>query len=148
MPGQSGNGDELNFFDGPTVNSPLLASLDGNGFQPQYIAGGGGVCFQVQATSGCLTVQFKSDNSVQESGWKGTWSCSSDPCTPKEKIQIDTAAGFTDIQNAVSTGGAVVTVTGVNCPQGGMGTFSYPSDNNDLELEKGLLLTSGSALGA
>ena len=148
LPGQAGAGDELNFFDGPTANSPLLASLDGNGFQPEYIAGGGGVCFQVQATSGCLTVQFKSDNSVQESGWKGTWSCSSDPCIPKEKIQIDTAANFTDIQNAVSTGGAVVTVTGVNCPQGGMGTFAYPSDNNDLELEKGLLLTSGSALGA
>ncbi|MBL7825725.1 MAG: choice-of-anchor L domain-containing protein [Saprospiraceae bacterium] len=148
LPAQAGQGDELNFYDGPTTNSPLLASLDGNGFQPEYVAGGGGVCFQVKAQSGCITVEFISDATVQESGWKGTWTCSSDPCPAPQQIQIDTAAAALDIEGAVSTGGAMVTVTSINCPQGGLGTFTYPSDNNDLQLEKGLLLTSGQALNA
>lgn len=146
LPGFAGNGDQLSFFDGPTVNSPLLASLDGNGGNFEDIAGGGGVCFHVQAKSGCLTVKFKSDGSVQESGWKGHWMCSSDPCPPQEQIAIDTVITNADLEGAVSTGGAMVTVSSINCPQGAMGLFHYPSDNNDLQLEKGLLLTSGQAL--
>lgn len=143
-----GQGDQLSFYDGSSVNSPLLASLDGTGFSQENIAGGGGVCFQVHATSGCLTVRFESDGSVQEEGWKGTWACSSDPCKTEETIDIDTSFAASDIEGAVSTGGAMVTVTSVNCPQGGMGTFQYPSDQNVLNMEKGLLLTSGQALNA
>lgn len=148
LPTQSGQGDQLYFYNGPTVNSPLLAALDGEGFSQQNIAGGGGVCFQVQATSGCLTVQFKSDGSVQEEGWKGSWTCSSDACVPEETIQIDTSVVAADIEGAVSTGGAMVTVTSINCAPGAMGTFQYPTDNNTLHMEKGLLLTSGQALNA
>ena len=144
----SGQGDQLSFYNGPTANSPLLAGLDGAGFSQENVAGGGGVCFQVKATSGCLTVRFKSDGSVQEEGWKGTWTCSSDACIPEETIQIDTTVAAADIQGAVSTGGAMVTVTSINCPQGGMGTFTYPTDNNALNMQKGLLLTSGQALNA
>ncbi len=147
-PQLSGQGDQLYFYNGPNVNSPLLAALDGAGFAQENIAGGGGVCFQVKATSGCLTVRFKSDGSVQEEGWKGTWTCSSDVCVPEETIKIDTAITTADIQGAVSTGGAMVTVTSINCPQGGMGTFSYPTDNNALNMQKGLLLTSGQAMNA
>ena len=148
LPQQAAVGDELSFYDGASINSPLIASLDGTGFTQENIAGGGGVCFQVTATSGCLTIQFESDGSVQESGWKGSWTCSADDCLPKETIQIDTSVTSADIESAVSTGGAMVTVTSMNCPQGAMGTFVYPSDNNDLQLEKGLLLTSGQALNA
>lgn len=147
-PQSSGLGDQLSFFDGPTVNSPLLAALDGSGFSQQNIGGGGGVCFQVFATSGCLTVHFESDASVQEEGWKGTWTCSSDACTAEEVIQIDTSIVAADIEGAVSTGGAMVTVSSVNCPQGGYGAFEYPTDNNSLNMQKGILLTSGQALNA
>ncbi len=145
IPGQA---DQLSFFDGPNVNSPLLAALDGNGGSQENIAGGGGVCFQIHATSGCLTVRFKSDATVQEEGWKGTWTCSSDACPVEDIIQIDTSVASADLEGAVSTGGAMVTVTSINCPQGGLGTFEYPTDNNTLNMEKGLLLTSGQALNA
>ena len=148
LPQFPGQGDQLTFYDGPTVNSPVLAALDGSGFTQENVAGGGGVCFQVYATSGCLTVQFESDANTEEEGWKGTWSCSSDPCPVEELIMIDTLVANSDIEGAVSTGGAMVTVTSVNCPQGGYGTFQYPSDNNALNMEKGLILTSGQALNA
>ena len=38
-----GQGDQLYFYDGPSVNSPLLAALDGAPGSPENIAGGGGV---------------------------------------------------------------------------------------------------------
>ncbi|MCB9344129.1 MAG: choice-of-anchor L domain-containing protein [Lewinellaceae bacterium] len=147
-PGASGDGDQLYFYDGPTVSSPLLAALDGDGFTQQDIAGGGGVCFQVQATSGCLTVHFESDASIQQEGWKGSWTCSADNCTPQPSIQIDTSITSADIEAAVSTGGAMVTVSSINCADGALATFQFPTDDNILNMEKGLLLTSGQALNA
>ncbi|MBL7810184.1 MAG: hypothetical protein JNN28_20345, partial [Saprospiraceae bacterium] len=89
-PFDSGEGDQLSFFDGDSPNAPLLAALDGSDFTPENIAGGGGVCLTIQATSGCLTVVFESDASVQQAGWQGTWQCSSDPCVPMESLVVDT----------------------------------------------------------
>lgn len=142
----SGEGDQLSFYDGNSANGQLLAALDGENFTPQNIAGGGGVCFMVQAKSGCLTVVFESDATVQQSGWKGTWLCSSDPCEPTEVVSIDTTNILTDsIVSAISTGGAVVTVTDIKCDSRQYGIFNYASDNNDLNMGKGLLLTTGFA---
>ncbi len=148
-PFASGMGDQLYFYDGNSTNAPLLAALDGNGFSPQNIAGGGGVCFQVQATSGCLTVRFDSDASVQESGWKGTWLCSSNPCEPIEVLSVDTLNINADsIVAAISTGGAVVTVTDINCNPLQYGVFKFATESNDLNMGKGLLMTSGYATNA
>lgn len=145
----AGEGDQLSFYDGDSPNAPLLASLDGAGFSQQDVAGGGGVCFSVQATSGCLTVVFESDASVQEAGWKGTWQCSSDPCVDMETLTVDTLNINADsIVAAISTGGAVVTVTDIFCDPVQFGTFKFATESNDLNMEKGLLLTSGSATNA
>jgi len=145
----AGQGDQLYFYDGPNINSPLLAALDGTGFTQQNIAGGGGVCFMVQATSGCLTVRFVSDGSVQEEGWKGTWQCSSDPCPAVQTLAVDTLNITADsIVAAISTGGAVVTVTEIRCDPIQYGIFKFATDNNDLNMGKGLVLTSGLATNA
>jgi len=144
----SGMGDQLYFYDGDNVNAPLLAALDGTGGTQQNIAGGGGVCFTVQAKSGCLTVRFKSDVSVQQEGWKGTWQCSSDPCTPMEVLAVDTSITAVEIVDAISTGGAMVTVTNIICDPVQFGVFKYATESNDLNMEKGLLLTSGRATNA
>lgn len=144
-----GEGDQLSFYNGDSPNAPLLAALDGNGFSQQDIAGGGGVCFRVQATSGCLTVVFESDASVQQSGWKGTWQCNSDPCVQAQVLTVDTLNITADsIVAALSTGGAVVTVTDILCDKTQYGTFKFATDNNDLNMERGLLLTSGLAKNA
>lgn len=144
----AGQGDQLYFYDGPNTNAPLLAALDGTGFSQQNIAGGGGVCLRVQATSGCLTVRFDSDGSVQEEGWKGSWQCSSDPCEPMEVLSVNANANADTIVAAISTGGAVVTVTDILCDSIQYGTFQFATDNNDLNMETGLLLTSGAAANA
>ncbi|MBC7774622.1 MAG: choice-of-anchor L domain-containing protein, partial [Phycisphaerae bacterium] len=145
----SGQGDQLSFYDGDDTSSPLLASLDGSGGSQQNIAGGGGVCFKVQAKSGCITVVFESDGSVQEEGWKGTWQCSSDPCEPVQLLTIDTTDITADtIVAAISTGGATVTVTDIRCDSVQYGIFKYATESNDLNMEKGLLLTTGSATNA
>jgi len=62
-------GDELCIYDGVDVNAPLLTcSTDHNNFP-----------FVVQATSantsGCLTLQFKSNNFLQGTGWEADIAC-------------------------------------------------------------------------
>lgn len=144
----AGEGDQLYFYDGPNANSPLLAALDGSNFSAQDIAGGGGVCFMVQAKSGCLTVVFESDAEVEEEGWMGTWQCSSDPCPAQEVLKVDTSITAAQIVDAVSTGGAQVTVTDIKCDPVQYGTFHYASVSNDLQMDKGIILTSGQAKNA
>ncbi|MCW5920898.1 MAG: choice-of-anchor L domain-containing protein [Saprospiraceae bacterium] len=135
-------GDVLSFYDGDNTNGQPITQINGPGFFDP--AGGGGVCFQVQATSGCLTVQFISNANVQFEGWKGTWECSSSPCPPQEMLSVNNNVTPAQIADAVATPLTTVTVAGINCPSGGYGTFSFPTDNNTLGLGKGLLLTSGS----
>lgn len=135
--------DGLIFYDGNNANAPLIAALQGSSFFGDPPAAGGGVSFQVQATSGCLTVVFQSDSTVNFEGWKGSWQCSQAACPKPEEITVDTQITANDIVNAVKTPATTVTVTDINCPSGAYGTFSYPSDNNDLGLKQGLVLTSG-----
>lgn len=137
-------GDALTFYDGPDINSPIISQLNDGGFTAQQAAGGG-VCFTVQASSGCLTVQFTSDATNELEGWKGQWVCSSEPCVAPEQMTVNTNITADDIVDAVSTPATTVTVTSINCGDGAYGTFSFPTDNNDLGLDKGLILTSGSA---
>lgn len=138
-------GDVLTFYDGDDTNSPILAQIGGGGFGPPNVSGGGAVCFKVMATSGCLTVQMQSDFAVEQEGFVGHWECSSEPCMPVATPTINTNISNQVIVDAVSTPATTVTITDINCPDGAYGTFSYPTDDNDLGLSQGLLLTSGLA---
>jgi len=57
------NLDILNVYDGPDTNSPLIASLSGIINPPPLIL----------ATSGCITFQFSSDESIAAAGWSANW---------------------------------------------------------------------------
>ncbi len=140
--------DQLIFYDGPDTNSPVLVSIDGSGFGSggPSISGGGGTCLSIQATSGCLTVQFTSDGATEFEGFEGFWECSAVPCDPVEVITIDDNITDQDIIDNVSTPQTLVTVDTIICAQGAYGTFT--GDNTELGLEKGLVLTCGSALNA
>lgn len=138
-----GFGDALAFYDGNSTSGTLITQINGANFTDPV--GGGGVCFQVQASSGCLTVQFQSDGNSEFEGWQGHWECSSLPCPQQEELSVNTNITSQDIDNAISTPLTEVTITNINCPQGAYGTFSFPTDNNGLGLEKGLILTSGAA---
>lgn len=136
--------DFLSFHDGKDLNAPIIGTPIG-GESLDDGDGGGGVLYEVQASSGCLTVHFESDSKVQYQGWKGNWVCSDQPCTQYPPITIDTAITNGAIAAFLETPFTNVSVAKVNCPRGGYGTFRFPTDKNELGLGKGLVLTSGRA---
>lgn len=134
-------GDVLTFYDGPNTSSPILGTLNGAGSNN---TSNGGVCYSVSALSGCLTLQFTSDASATFEGFLGTWQCTPEACPQSQNIAIDASATPEEIVQSVVSGETVITITNVDCSQGAIGTFDA-SNNDELGLKKGLLLTSGSA---
>jgi gliding motility-associated-like protein len=133
--------DALTFYDGPNTSSPVIASLDGSGFGNEI---NGGVCYSVFASSGCLTVEFTSDAAATYEGFYGSWQCTQEACDPNNAIVVDASSSPEEIVQSVVSGETVITVTDINCANGSVGTF-LAGDGTDLGLDKGLLLTSGSA---
>ncbi len=137
--------DVLSFYDGPNTDAPLVAQINGL-LLGVGMDGGGGVCFKVQAKSGCLTVQFQSDAADQYRGFKGHWQCSAKPCVPPDDISVEAFVPSSDIADVIAAPGTVITVQDIShCPPGAYGVFTFASDNNELGLRQGLLLTTGLA---
>jgi gliding motility-associated-like protein len=130
--------DQLLFYDSDEADpGALITDLSGGSD-----AGGGGVCYSVQASSGCLTVQFISDGQSTFEGWGGAWECSSIDCEPINPITVEGNITESQIIDFVSTPQTTVEVTEINCSDGAYGTFEA-GDNTDLGLSQGLLLTTG-----
>ncbi len=66
------NYDILAVYDGPNINSPLLASLTGV-IQPPPV---------IVATSGCVTFHFISDDNIVAAGWQLNWMVEIDDPVP------------------------------------------------------------------
>ncbi|MEM8908614.1 MAG: choice-of-anchor L domain-containing protein, partial [Bacteroidota bacterium] len=135
-------GDFINFYDGPDNNSPLISTIDG--FSHSQGPNNGGVCYVVQASSGCLTVELISDASLEFDGFAANWECSIMPCEAPEAISVDINIDEQDIIDNITTPQTLVTIDTIICEQGSFGTF-LAGDNTGLGLERGLLLTSGLA---
>jgi len=134
------NGDIMNIYSGTNGTGGTLLASVGGGFEQNNI---GGVCLSVQGT-GCITVEFISDSSVEFEGFAANWECSTMPCDDTDLISINDNITEQDIIDAVSSPQTVVSNIIINCPQGAYGTFQA-GDNSDLGLERGIILTSGSA---
>lgn len=139
---EDGFTDAINFYDGPNNNPSNLILQIGGGFNG--ITGGGGVCQTIQASSGCMTVEFISDGLNQFEGFAGSWQCTNSSCIPPETFSVNMNADSNTIINAVSTPQTLVSIDTINCDDVAFGTFSN-ADNSDLGLQKGLILTSGNA---
>lgn len=137
--GGFGGGDELIFYNGPDINSPQVGIISGGAGFGEY--GGGGVCYSVNADS-CLTIQFVSDGNINFEGFKGFWECSLDNCEDYQSILVEDNVSKEDIEIAITSSLAEVTVDTIICANGAYGTF-IAGDKTDLGLNKGLLLTSG-----
>ena len=137
------NSDAITFYDGPDTNSPVIVTLTGGGFDPPPVAGGA-VCFQVTASSGAITMQFTSDGTVEFEGFAGSWECSPVACETAEVIDINSNITDTDIINSLATPFTSVTITDISCNDGSYGTFTT-GDFSNLGLDKGIILTTGSA---
>ena len=134
--------DQLVFYDGPEPNpATVIAQIGGSDFNFDA-DGGGGVCYEVQAASGCLTVQFITDGTNTFEGFAGAWECSAEPCEINQPITVEGGITEEQIIDFISTPLTTVEITDINCPDVAYGIFEA-GDNTDLGLEKGLLLTSG-----
>ena len=135
--------DQINFYDGSNTQSPQIGSISGNGIV--QTPNEGGVCYSVSATSGCLTVQFISDSNISFEGFLGTWECSADECPEPPEMIVDTDANQSEIVESVISGQTLISLVEVDCANGTVGTFQV-TDDTDLGMDKGLVLSSGSVM--
>lgn len=63
--------DVMRIFNGPDTNSPLIFTHSGSTIPPPVVA-----------TSGCMTIHFKSDPNVSCTGWRAMWTVDLNPPTP------------------------------------------------------------------
>ena len=137
--------DQLVFYDGDEVNpSNIITTIGGE--DPFFFdsgEGGGGVCYPtIHATSGCMTIQFTSDGTVEMEGFEGSWECTNEPCVIPPPVVVEAGVTASEIADALTTPQSTVAITDINCPNSAYGKFTV-GDNSDLGLGKGLLLTSG-----
>jgi hypothetical protein len=97
--------------------------------------------------SGCISIEFISDGNLNLDGFLGYMQCSSTPCDPYETISVVPTVTEEQIIASVSTPTTVVTIDTIKCPNGAYGTFKA-TDNSNLGLKQGLLLTSGASVNA
>lgn len=131
--------DQLNFYDGPDNSSPLLGTIATGANQ----ALNGGVCYQVVATSGCLSVELVSDFIITFAGFEAEWYCTDD-CPEDGTLDIDVGPSANDLEAGLDNPFFDVTVTNINCNSSSYGLFQQ-GDQTNLGLDEGLLLTTGSA---
>ncbi|MDA9774655.1 hypothetical protein N9B82_06820, partial [Saprospiraceae bacterium] len=139
---EAGSNDNIQFFNGPTADSPFISEVNGGGFDD----GGGAVCFSVQADS-CLTVVFTSDGDTNFEGFQGNWECLLAPCVDETIMDLTNDATKEQIENAISTSLAIVDVDTIICEDGSYAIVENAEDSG-LGIKQGLLLTSGSAQNA
>ena len=134
--------DQLSFYDGPDVFSTPLGDISGDGFTT---ANEGGVCYAISASSGCLTVQFISDGGISFEGFLGSWQCTSEACPDPPEMTVDTDQDVNQIVESVISGQTLISLVEVDCANGQVGTFNV-TDDSDLNMDKGLVLSTGSVL--
>ena len=127
-----GPDDEVTFYDGASVNAPQIATIEG-----------GGNCFPVQASSGCLTVEFDSNNNNQTfAGFEAIWETTAGPCPTYQNPDYNTTPMADEIIANLHTLPSAVTVTSVSCNDGSMATFTNAGDTH-LGMDEGIMLTTG-----
>lgn len=135
--------DQIIFYDSDEADpTAIIGQLGGADFVLGTDEGGGAVCYSVQASSGCLTVQFISDAFVTMEGFAGSWECTTSPCEVNNPMTIENGITSDQIEDVVATPQTSVTVTNIECADQAYGLFDA-GDNSDLGLGRGLLLTSG-----
>jgi gliding motility-associated-like protein len=139
---EEGFDDELAFYNGNSTSAPPITSVATFNTNAQYPTNGG-VALTVQGTGPCMTIQFSSDGSEEFEGFLGHWECSSSPCPVEESITVESPIDPQIIVDAVTSPATQVTITNIDCADESIGSFSYPTANNDLQMTKGIILSSG-----
>ena len=139
------NTDILTIYDGDTPGPDnIIGQLGGSS---QFLdSGGGGVCYRVKASSGCITINFTSDGASTFEGFAAQWECTNECSTPSV-ITVAQNIPNEQIVETISASNIFVEITNIDCPSLAYGTFEA-GDNSELGLERGLLLTTGAIFNA
>lgn len=125
--------DFIRIYEGDDTNGNLLAQLSG-----------GGVDYQVQTSSGCLTIEFISDGLTNFEGFQGNWSCTTAECDEFETVAVSPNPTEQEVIDNLTTPQTTISNIVLNCEDGAAGTFQA-GDLVDLNMDKGIILTSGLA---
>lgn len=125
--------DFLEFHDGPNASSPTIGD--------QVDAGGS--CYTVQATSGCLTIEWNSDYIINNPGFEIEWESSSVPCPTFALPDITQAPSEAVLLEKLNASSNAISNVTVNCNNNAIAAFDG-TDNTLLFMEKGVALTTGS----
>lgn len=137
--------DQIIFYDGPNTSSPVVnqIGISDSDFPP---AGGAGVCYNVKARSGCLTIQFESDGEGEFEGFHGKWECSAEPCFEEKPIEVRDNITEEELKSKLARGNMSIEIDTIICKGEQYGVFDR--NGSSFPLERGLLITSGRAKNA
>ncbi|RME94618.1 MAG: hypothetical protein D6772_14330, partial [Bacteroidetes bacterium] len=136
--------DQLLFYDGPDINpATLVAAIGGTNF-PEGTEGGGGVCYQLRASSGCLTIQFASDGRSAFSGFAGRWYCQAEECEDAAPPSLTVQPDWATLSRGLESASAPLTLVNLRCDSAAYGWLTA-GERSELGLEEGLLLSTGQA---
>jgi gliding motility-associated-like protein len=104
--------DVIRFFDGPDTNSTLILATSGNTIPGPIVA-----------TSGCLTIHFKSDANVSCTGWKADWKVKLNPPVPPTIDPVTNISCFSNVIN-------ITLNQNISCDSVYAGAFSISGPGN------------------
>ncbi|MEM7574868.1 MAG: choice-of-anchor L domain-containing protein [Bacteroidota bacterium] len=136
------NADGLIIYDGDAATGTVIADIGGAGFVNDTESGGA-VCFTAYASTGCMTLEFQSDASINFEGFEGFWQCSTTPCELPQPVTVDVGVAESELIDALTGPQAQVSNVTLNCSPTSYGVFN--ALGSDLGLEEGVLLTTGGA---
>ncbi len=127
--------DFLNIHDGDNTNSPVLGEPNING---------GGACYSVFASSGCVTVEWSSDFGGTEAGFQISWESTAGNCPNYTAPNVNNTPTEAMILERLGVSSSVVSNITVNCADNAHAAFDG-YDTSLLGMGEGLVLTTGSA---
>ena len=139
-------GDIIEIYDGDVGAGTAALITDLGGFNDESDEIVGAVCFRTFATSGCVSVVFRSDGAENRSGFKADWNCAPSSCNDAAPLALDTDVDANDLAASLTGPQARISNIVLNCPEGAYAVFN--GTGTDLGLQRGVLLTSGEAINA
>lgn len=144
--GDSSNSDYFKIYDGQDTNGLLIGASfdmrDSTG-KNATIDFNNAVCQMFYASSGCMTIVWKTDSVGVGPGFDASWVCSQDSCPQFDSLQVVSPTSNSQIVDAIQGRLIEINVGEINCIDSAYATFV--GDNSDLGMDKGLLLTTGHA---
>ncbi|MEM6966264.1 MAG: choice-of-anchor L domain-containing protein, partial [Bacteroidota bacterium] len=128
------DGDQLFFYDGDNTFAPQI----GDDIH------GGGSCYSVQASSGCITIEWNSNGTITNPGFEIAWESSPAACPTFTNPNLTTSPTEALILEKIGALPNSVSNITIDCDDDAHAAFDG-TDNSYLFMDEGVVLTTGSA---